>query len=166
MFPITLVLGLACLKPLPAPGTRGYPLHEKDQFVPTDPAKSGMLPTGKQPGREPARLKPLVIHHIAPTFPMQQFHDFTRLADKDIDHAVGRIASGLPDLAAHGVDTNPHVCGSVGEEELVAFVEIEHNAVNFRQRSEVYSLWERRLKLNGYSYSIYSKHFAGMITTQ
>lgn len=150
MFPIILVLGLACLKPLPAPGTRGYPLHEKDQFVPTDPAKSGMLPTGKQPGREPARLKPLVIHHIAPTFPMQQFHDFTRLADKDIDHAVGRIASGLPDLAAHGVDTNPHVCGSVGEEELVAFVEIEHNAVNFRQRSEVYSLWERRLKLNGY----------------
>ena len=153
MSAIILVLGLACLKPLPAPGTRGYPLHEKDQFVPTDPAKSGMFPRDKQPGRELARLKPLVIHHIASSFPMQQFHDFTRLADKDIDHAVGRIASGLPDLATHGVDTNPHVCGSVGEEELVVFIEIEHNAVNFRQRSEVYSLWERRPKLNGYKYT-------------
>ena len=74
-------------------------------------------------------------------------------ADKDIDHAVCRIAPGLPDLAAQGVDTNPHVCGSVGEEEPVVFIEIEHNAVNFRQRSEVYSLWERRPKLNGYKYT-------------
>ena len=96
-----------------------------------------MLLTGKQPGREPARLKPLVIHHIASALPMLPFHDFARLADKDIDHAVCRIAAGLPDLAAHGVDTNPHVCGGVGEEELVAFVEIKHNAVNFRQRSDI-----------------------------
>ena len=38
-------------------------------------------------------------------------------------------------------------------DELVVFIEREHNAVNFRQRSEVYSLWERRPKLNGYKYT-------------
>jgi len=71
---------------------------------------------------------------------MKEFHDFTCLADKDVDLSIGRIATGLSNLTAHCVDPNSHISWGIGEEKLVILVEIKHKAVNFRQRSEIYSL--------------------------
>ena len=71
---------------------------------------------------------------------MKEFHDFTCLADKDVDLSICRFKPGLSNLAAHCVDPNSHISWGIGEEKLVILVEIKHKAVNFRQRSEIYSL--------------------------
>ena len=71
---------------------------------------------------------------------MKEFHNFTCLADKDVDLPIGRIATGLSNLTAHCVDPSSHISWGIGEEKLVILVEIKHKVVNFRQRSEIYSL--------------------------
>ena len=71
---------------------------------------------------------------------MKEFHNFACLPYKDVDLAICRFMPSLSDLAAHCVDTNPHISRAIGDEKLVALVEIKHKAVNFRQRSEIYSL--------------------------
>ena len=63
------------------------------------------------------------------------------LADKDIDRSICRFVSGLTDFSAHCIDTNTHVCWNIGDEILVVLVEIKHNTENFRQRSEIFSLY-------------------------
>lgn len=71
---------------------------------------------------------------------MKEFHNFTCLAHKDVDPTICRFKPGLSNLAAHCVDTNPHISRGIGDEKLIALVEIKHKAVNFRQRSGIYSL--------------------------
>ena len=117
-----------------------YPLCGKDQLVPSYLTESYMLVWGKQTGRKPACLKPLIIHYISSTLPVEELHDLTCLAYKNIDLPVSRVAPGLPNLAAHYVDSYTHVGRSIGNEKLIVLVEIKHKAVNFRQRSEIYSL--------------------------
>ena len=99
-----------------------------------------MLVWGKQTGREPACLKPLIIHYISSTLSVEELHDLTCLAYKNIDLPVSRVAPGLPNLAAHCVDSYTHIGRSIGNEKLIVLVEIKHKAVNFRQRSKIYSL--------------------------
>ena len=71
---------------------------------------------------------------------MEEFHGLARLANKDVDLSVGRIATGLPNLATHCVDSYTHIGRSIGNEKLIALVEIKHKTVNFGQRSGIYSL--------------------------
>ena len=99
-----------------------------------------MLVWGKQTGREPACLKTLIIHYISSTLPVEELHDLACLAYKNIDLPVSGVAPGLPNLAAHCVDSYTHVGRSIGNEKLIVLVEIKHKAVNFRQRSKIYSL--------------------------
>ena len=99
-----------------------------------------MLVWGKQTGREPACLKPLIIHYLSSTLPVEELHDLACLAYKNIDLPVSRVARGLPNLAEHRVDSYTHIGRSSGKEKLIVLDEIKHKAVNFLQRSEIYSL--------------------------
>ena len=56
---------------------------------------------------------------------MKEFHNFTCLADKDVDLSIGRIATGLSNLTAHCVDPNSHISWGIGEEKLVILVKTE-----------------------------------------
>ena len=71
---------------------------------------------------------------------MEELHDLTCLAYKNIDLPNSRVATGLPNLASRCIDSYTHVGRGIGNEKLIVLVEIKHKAVIFRQRPGIYSL--------------------------
>ena len=104
---------------------RRNPLHQQHKFRPLHAAEPHSL-TQKNARMEPSFLQTFVVDDISSILPVQDFHHLTRLPDKDIDIAVGRVESDHPDLSAQAVDTHAHIRRMLRHDNAVILIQIEH----------------------------------------
>ena len=67
-------------------------------------------------------LKAFVVHGITAPFPMQNLHDFARLADKHLYISVVGLKADQPNLSAHTIHSNAHVAWMLSHYDAVTFV--------------------------------------------